>query len=84
MNESIQKAISKFETQRSLAEAIGVRQAVISHYLNERRTPSRKVAVKLASVMGGEIPWYDFMSSKDEVIQEEVTAQDDDTANESA
>lgn len=82
MNESIQKAISKFETQRSLAEAIGVRQAVISHYLNDRRTPSRKVALKLAAVMGGEIPWYDFMSSKDEVIQE-VAAQDDDTANQS-
>ena len=61
MNDSIQIAITKFGTQEGLAKAIGVSQAVVSHYLTGYRVPSKKVAEKLESAVDNEIPWHKFM-----------------------
>ena len=40
-----------FHNQKELAEACGVTEATISHYINSRRLPDAKTLVKLAQVL---------------------------------
>lgn len=84
MNEAIKQAIKKFKTQDGLAKAIGVRQSLISHYLNDRRTPTKKTAQKLEKVCGGTVPWYAFIDGSIEIIEEASSANVNSSADEAA
>lgn len=84
MNQAIKQAITKFKTQKRLADAIGVRQSLISHYLNGRRTPTKKTAKKLEAVYDGEIPWYAFIDGSTGLPVEGNSSEDNSSANEAA
>lgn len=81
MNEAIKQAVIKFKTQERLAKAIGVRQSLISHYLNGRRTPTKKTAQRLESVCGEAIPWYAFIDGSIEVIEKAQSSGVNSTAD---
>lgn len=47
-------------TQKELAEKVGVSQSYLSEILNKKRTPSKKLAKKLADITGLDRDFYLF------------------------
>lgn len=58
---ALKKFVRKFGGVRFVAEALGVTQGCVYHWLSGRRTPSRESISALVRLSRGDIGYEDFM-----------------------